>query len=302
MFSNIALDVAIGLFFIYALYSLLATTITELIASIFNERGKYLRKGIQRMLDSDTEETNTKENFSDEFFKLPQIKYLGRKLKNGKVRYPSYIKPVTFAKGFLNTLGYIKSEASSLSELKAKLNSDNETHQMIIHLIDEAEGSVSKFQKLLEEWFNETMDRAAGWYKRRIQTITFCVGLIIALGLNLNTIEISKKLGTDPQMRLAMVEAASEYAKNSQEKPNVELSKKVHDLFEESQEVTSIMEIKYPSVASDATWESWFSYLFGCLITAIALSLGAPFWFDLLNRLIKLRGSGSQEKTDTPTK
>jgi hypothetical protein len=41
-------------------------------------------------------------------------------------------------------------------------------------------------------------------------------------------------------------------------------------------------------------WKGWtyfFQSLFGWLITALALSLGAPFWFDLLNKLMKLRSS-----------
>ncbi|WP_276482656.1 hypothetical protein [Paraflavitalea pollutisoli] len=33
---------------------------------------------------------------------------------------------------------------------------------------------------------------------------------------------------------------------------------------------------------------------FGWLITALAVSLGAPFWFDLLNKFVKLRGTGPQ--------
>ena len=36
--------------------------------------------------------------------------------------------------------------------------------------------------------------------------------------------------------------------------------------------------------------------ILGWLITALAVSLGAPFWFDLLNRLVKLRGTGTKPK------
>ena len=34
------------------------------------------------------------------------------------------------------------------------------------------------------------------------------------------------------------------------------------------------------------------AHLFGWLFTAAAVSLGAPFWFDLLSRVAKLRGAG----------
>ena len=34
----------------------------------------------------------------------------------------------------------------------------------------------------------------------------------------------------------------------------------------------------------------------GWLVTALALSLGAPFWFDLLTKFINIRGAGPKPK------
>lgn len=42
--------------------------------------------------------------------------------------------------------------------------------------------------------------------------------------------------------------------------------------------------------------------LLGWTITAIALSMGAPFWFDLLNKLMKLRGSVATPTSDDKEK
>ncbi|MBC7826569.1 MAG: hypothetical protein H7122_02395 [Chitinophagaceae bacterium] len=46
----------------------------------------------------------------------------------------------------------------------------------------------------------------------------------------------------------------------------------------------------------------WYN-LIGLLVTALALSLGAPFWFDLLNKLVSIRGVGvkPEEKKTTPS-
>src|SRR3954464_9411357 len=51
MFNNVVLDVAIGLIFIFLLYSLLATTINEFVAMIFAYRHRMLEKAIEQMLD-----------------------------------------------------------------------------------------------------------------------------------------------------------------------------------------------------------------------------------------------------------
>jgi hypothetical protein len=40
--------------------------------------------------------------------------------------------------------------------------------------------------------------------------------------------------------------------------------------------------------------------LLGLLVTAFAICLGAPFWFDLLNRLVRLRSTGVKEGDKSP--
>jgi hypothetical protein len=44
-----------------------------------------------------------------------------------------------------------------------------------------------------------------------------------------------------------------------------------------------------------------YHHFFGLLITAVAISLGAPFWFDLLNKMMQLRTSlKTKGETDNP--
>jgi hypothetical protein len=49
------------------------------------------------------------------------------------------------------------------------------------------------------------------------------------------------------------------------------------------------------------TGPTWFK-LIGLLLTALAISLGAPFWFDLLNKVISIRAAGRspEEKPKSP--
>ena len=42
----------------------------------------------------------------------------------------------------------------------------------------------------------------------------------------------------------------------------------------------------------DWSWETRLAHAIGWVLTAAAVSLGAPFWFDLLGRVAKLRGTG----------
>ena len=303
MINNSAIDVATGLFFIYALYSLLTTTLTELIASFINQRGLVLKMGIERMLDNDKPK-DSEVKLSSIFFEKPEIKYLMAKTL-GFTRFPSYLKPNTFVSTLLDTLGFVNPNSTDLASVRNGLDPNNETHKVLINLIDRANNNVDQFKILAEEWFNETMDRVSGWYKRYNQVITFFVGALLAFSLNINSVEIAKILSNDKDTRIAMVEATSNYMASLQEtsdslvdkKSLEELNKEVKLLIQETQKVNSLMSLPYPWLKSNENKVSWLSYIFGCLITTIALSLGSPFWFDLLSKIIKLRSSGNQEKT-----
>jgi hypothetical protein len=51
----------------------------------------------------------------------------------------------------------------------------------------------------------------------------------------------------------------------------------------------------------EALKTNWlFTWFIGILITAAATTQGAPFWFDILNKLINLRGAGTRPPTTTP--
>lgn len=315
MIDNPALDIAIGLAFTYGIYSLIATVATEIISTFLKLRGNNLKTAIIRMLDnvSDkkqvSQETQTRTNgkldadLSREFLNQPEIRFLGRISRNGKERCPSYIKPATFARALLNTIDYNWSETTNFSTLKEKLNPDNPTHKLIINMLDEANGDIAKFKELSAQWFNDTMDRASGWYKRKTQIITLIAAAIIVFPLNLNTIEISRKLSSDKEARIEMVKAAGNYIQtysqvNGTNQDNLakldSLNNQMQILLEEAGKTESILNMNIqPQTPSD-----WFVYIFGCLLTVVALSLGAPFWFDLLSRFVKLRNTGMPEKTE----
>lgn len=311
MLDNPAIDVVIGLIFIYVLYSLLVTTVTELISTIFKLRANTLKRGIKRMLDDD----GGIAVFSETFLERPEIKYLGRakfpgrRKQAGKYRFPSYIKPSTFSKAVVNTLKTKDRIELSNTRLRLKESSvqenQSQTEGFLYDLLREADNDSNRFRTLLEDWYNETMDRVSGWYKRRIQLITFIVGLLIAFLFNVDTIGIANKLSKEGKARTELVKAASAYAeavKTDTAGTDTLALKKVSKLIANIEETESVISVNRVDYCEADPKDIWMN-IFGCILTAIALSLGSPFWFDLLNKLIKLRASGTQEKTtDKSTK
>lgn len=367
MFNSETLDIVIGLVFIYLLYSLFATILQEFIATYLNFRSKILELAIYRMLqDNDkfssnrvltilqflfyniTEGTST---FSGQFYDHPLMKYLG---ENDKTRRPSYITKDTFSKVVLDILrgpdikvgDDIKSRIGnqlfsepqkSTPDSAGSMAIEKQTQTFLRSIWVDAQGDVDKFRSLLENWFDQTMDRATGWYKKYTQIVLLVVGIFLAVAFNVNTIDIVHKLEKDPTLRAQLITQADNFLKTH---PN--LDKEFRSVLKEDSSTVkpcdtsslknlqvltraqyealkvqrdTLMERANRLVEDDLTktnkllglgYASFYEFgktlknplsYIGWIITAIAISLGAPFWFDLLNRLMKIRNSVAQPTT-----
>jgi hypothetical protein len=191
---------------------------------------------------------------------------------------------------------------SDLSTMLSTLEDlpDSKGKQAIMTLVKQTEGDIVKLREAFENWYDDGMDRVAGWYKRKTQLVLFIVGLIIAVSLNVDSISIGRTLWMNPALRSYAVISAEQYAKeNSKTLPSVSASRDLSALQSLALPIgwnTS----KYPWMeehGAGATYSqsfSTFNLLFvitGWLLTAVAMTLGAPFWFDTLNQFMVVRST-----------
>lgn len=399
MLGNIALDVVIGLVFVYLLYSLYATVIMEMISSFLGLRGKNLAYALRRMLMDEKKYSNsffarvsrtftsfiqisgratnlTNSNLYDKFFDQRSIKYLCSGGVNNK---PSYLTPESFSKGILEVIKTKDPDLNTLTNILNGLDAlpESEAKKHIESLLADANNDVMKFKILLEEWFNSTMDRASGWYKRSVQMILFITGLVLAILFNVDTIAVIKKLSTDREAREQLVKMATDFSRNNAELVNTvtnntatpadsvtpsqqqilnrlealsDIKETLNQDIEKSQNILASswnissplhfadtkkdqlhkdsVQVHYTSCglnlyltvhksvdqdvlrsmevvktgSKTATINTFYyklsvvfsrSHFWGYFFTALAISLGSPFWFDLLNKLVKLKTSKS---------
>ncbi len=165
----------------------------------------------------------------------------------------------------------------------------------------------------ISENFNGMMDRAAGWYKRRVQMILFILGFLIAFSFDADTFEIYRNLSRNSDARREVVEAAQAYIANAQATASApgqnlpegvqQLQQKVESLINEEIDAPysalGLGRKTFPEVPNDyAQMTGWqksryhVGKLIGWLVTTLAISLGAPFWFDLLKLLMNVRNAG----------
>lgn len=292
MFGLQVLDVGLGLVFVYLFLSLTCTAATELIAGILKLRAKTLTQGIGNLLrDSDIQK---------KLFQHPLIKSLS--VGEGK---PSYIPSRTFALALANTLS--GKEGSKLVEgIRGgiqKLRADSDLRKVMLIVLSDAKGDAKKLQDSIETWFNDSMDRVSGWYKRKSQAITFFVALLVAGGSNADTIEITKALSNDPALRQALVAVAQEYAKREElvvqsGQTDTSPSKRGVDSLRSSvanakEAISDLKKLGIPiGWKSDSRDWDWTTKIPGLLLTTLAMTLGAPFWFDVLKKIVNIRSSG----------
>jgi len=82
----------------------------------------------------------------------------------------------------------------------------------------DADKALAIGRKNVEAWFDNSMDRLSSWYKRWAQTWAFFIGLIIALTLNIDSIELAKHLWREPAIRQVLAANATKFVA---ENPNL---------------------------------------------------------------------------------
>ena len=239
------------------------------------------------------------------------------------------------------------------------LPDDSNIKKALLPLLDSAGGSLDKAIDNMEKWYDESMDRVTGWYKRYCQAFALILAFFVALGLNADTFEIGKAIYRDHVLRDSLVAMAvqdvkkpieqpssdspvdskkplsekgstpnaasqsTEHEKSAPEKKSsssapekTDLEKKVEQVKKDFMQISSInLPIGWP-----LTKDGWpdipkiLGYhkdqegkvipalltpvkLLGILLTALMVSLGSNFWFELLNKLLNIRNAGKKPLT-----
>jgi hypothetical protein len=170
------------------------------------------------------------------------------------------------------------------------IQNNDDLKRALLALVDAAGNDVSNARKNIEAWYNSSMERLTGWYKRRSQAIILVLGLGVVIAVNADTIAISTSLSRDKAARDAVVAEAQEFAKQqSAEGKPMERVGQYTDKIRNLGLPLGWNEGNPLSIPDECI--SWFLKILGWLITTVAISLGAPFWFDLLNKFMAVRSS-----------
>lgn len=282
MLGSSVLEVATGLFFVYFLLSVICSAIKEWISGVMGLRASTLEAGIRRLLDDGTS------GLAGKLFQHGMIQGLAQS-SGGR---PSYIPSSAFATALLHTIApsqssgivaSVTSVASAVRNLPASPAKD-----ALLAMTSQAGMNIERLRENIENWFNAAMDRLSGQYKRITQLIIFAVAFLVVAGLNADSYMIANRLIRDSSLRTSLASSATQTAKQgNQQIPGVS------DAFKQAELAVPLGWTETDFRHFPTNCGEFAEKVLGLLITMIAVSLGAPFWFDLLNSLVNLRSTGS---------
>lgn len=330
-----SLEVIAGLLLIILFYSLLATVLMEVIAGALHARGRFLEGILRRML-GDTTSVNGQEKTLYDLFKTNPIYEHISGNAFGKKSPPSYIESDTFRTILLQMLDTFKQDPSD-RDLRGMLDRlpSGRIRKILLGFFDEADQHYPSdqlnerfihFTMRVETWYDDVMDRATGWYKRRTQIILFFVGLAIAGFNNVDVIGVFRSLSKASQADLeeiaqlasVVVDRESIYVGADTTSGRIAPTLNPRDSIV-STEVLEIIREKVETadnpfgigwnqyVDEDGVFSPpvdpvfWGLKILGIIVMAICISKGAGFWFDILKKIVAFRNTGVVPQRPAPS-
>jgi hypothetical protein len=281
------IEVVLGLSFLFFVLSILASAVNEGIAGIFRLRARTLEQGIVNLV------TGAKRDEDEAGLAIVRHLY-EHSVINGYgsgVNKPSYLSSRSFRNALFDVTKLLEAtekpagdplpvdEVRQRVEASLKAIQSENLRKTLTTIWHAVERDATEFRAGVERWFDRGMERVSGWYKRRTQLILFVVGLVLAAGLNADTVRATNRLWTDDGVRQALVAQAD----SDQEEVGAEIVERLEDIG---------LPLGWGDSSRPDEAGEWVAAVVGWLVTAIAVSFGAPFWFDLLNKFANLRNAG----------
>jgi hypothetical protein len=175
------------------------------------------------------------------------------------------------------------------------LGENHPAQKVLLRMIDDAEGDRDRLRVQLERWFDDEMDRVSGWYRRRVQLWITVYGALLAIVFNVDSIGIAQDLWRSPVERAALSSAAAGQKSLTDVDGSLDairsLSLPLGWTGPHSGAHTG--QASHDPRHLPANVAEFLLKVLGLLATILALTLGAPFWFDALGKLGRLRNAGN---------
>lgn len=217
--------------------------------------------------------------------------------------------------------------------------------------VKQTESDINQLREEVSLWFDRSMSRASGVYKRNAKGVAILIGIAIASFINADTFHVFNRLSSDENLREVITKRAGEVVPPPGSTTRPPLRQELDDIRNQTNDVlknvalpiswnpTNLSKqfdcppaapINRENVTSEQEWTTMFAsclnrqpqertlsffekigltaqvavthpwegfkMLLGWMLSGIAIAMGAPFWFDLLSKIVNVRNTGSKPK------
>jgi hypothetical protein len=270
MLGSTVLEVAIGLSFCYGTVALIVTTVQEALASLFRLRANTLLAGVKSMLNDPAFDGLARAVYAHPLVN-PHTDGTAVDERGLRSR-PSYIEPAHFAIALVDSLWKVPGD---FIQLRSSIEAipDPQLRAALLSMVSRAR-DLQQFQDMLAGWFDNAMARMSGTYKRNQLLISLLLSLLLAILFNIDSIHLFRTLWLQPGLAAHIKDVPAGLD------PAV-----IRDLM-----ALPIGWTTFPPVLN----ADFALQVAGWLITATTALFGAPFWFDLMQRVVRMRATGAK--------
>jgi hypothetical protein len=315
-----SLDVLIGTTTVILIFSMAVTVITQAITSYFGRRGKHLKSGLADLIQQlGIPERQVAESIAHSVLMHPLI-------ADGKGKLGTVIHREEFTRLLMdlaagNGAGSLEAQAkgtlqnmlqqSGISDPQATLKNVRAMELQLEASNPELANDIRQAQALISEatsdyvarvnsWFDQTIDRVSQRFSHYTHWITLVASAVVVLTIQLDVIAVIDRLSIDDQFRNNVVSASARDFYNESASATTN-----------SQGSTTAGAHTVPNAAPQAYYDllgkaglislptdrNWLMKLKdsrrypGMVIAILMISLGAPFWYNILKDLLGLRSA-----------
>jgi hypothetical protein len=270
MLGSSVLEVAIGLTFCYGTVALIVTTLQEALAAAFSLRANTLLAGIKSMLNDPRFDGLARAVYAHPLVN-PHADGSAADEHDLSTK-PSYIEPAHFAIALVDSLWKTPCDFLQLTGAIDAIP-DPQLRKALQGLYGRAR-DLQHFQDMLAGWFDNAMARMSGAYKRQQLLISLLLSLLLAILFNIDSIHLFRVLWQQP--------ALAEHLKEVPAQLNADALNALLALPIGWTHFPPLIGIDFALQVG------------GWLVTASTALFGAPFWFDLMQRVVRMRGTGDK--------
>lgn len=333
MFGSAPLDALIGMTLIFVALSIVCSAITECLSSWGKWRSSFLFKTVQSLLGKEgairffnhesiiplcrnvfaiqsldpgieAKRKGTEPELDAESLKKSSTDRVGA---STTINLPSVLPGDVFAHAVIQLLSDGAGDRSLKNESIDE--TQNSLREKVVPLLGIGTKITSNLdftidiRKSLVTWYDRAMERTTGEYKRKAKNWLLILGFIIALVGNIDSIEIARYFLNNPTAREAVVKKAAELST-----PSTQPMNNTQAAIDATLPILS--EYGFPlgwqAAHGPSGWLAghWYGWILVSMIklagigsTAFAVSMGAPFWFDVMRNLSSLRNVGQTGET-----